>query len=175
MFKGRGGVGAKKNLTWEGKDREALFWLGEEFINLLISILNLQKECSGGGEGVVGAKGTYPGRERIEEFRGKGVAGAKTTHPGRGRMEKLYPDWGRSFHCYQRGNLTCAAPANHRLFCHCLWFPVQLRTLQELAVDWIVSCSWQRNCGTDSRSCFLTPQPWLGSPFHTVWPLLKCK
>lgn len=68
-----GVVGAKKNLPWEGKDREALFWLGEEFINLLISILNLQKECSGGRRGLLEGKELTLWREGWTSSRGRGL------------------------------------------------------------------------------------------------------
>lgn len=167
------GCWSQKELTlWGEGERSSI--LTKEGVHNLIDICCESSERMLRGEDCWSKKNLlWEGKDG--QAQGKGVAGAKITHPGRGRMEKLYPDWGRSFHCYQQGNLTCAAPANHRLFCHCLWFPVQLRTLQELVVDWNASCSWQRNCGTDWRSCSLTPRPWLGSLFHSVWQLLKCK
>ena len=94
---GSGGVvGAKKNLPWEGKDREALFWLGEEFINLLISILNLQKECSR-GRGLLEQKELTLGRGRMDKLMGKGVVGAKKlTLGGEGRRSSVLTGGGVS-------------------------------------------------------------------------------
>lgn len=81
-------------------------------------------------------------------------------------------DWEMSFHCF-REILTCAEPASHRLFCHCLWFLVPLHTLPELVEDWSVFGSLRRNFGTGWHSYCPRLQPWLGSLSHSVWRLCR--
>ena len=112
MLIGKGVIGAKKNLPWEGKDRKALTWLGGEFFSKFWKVGWLLKQEGSGGGGLLEPKRTYPGRGRTEKLysdwggvhkfidiyfessermlrRGKGVVGRKRTYSGRGRIDKL--------------------------------------------------------------------------------------